>query len=66
MIHCKYIPARIKKKMKHFSAATIFAYGQTGSGKTFTMRGVTESAVSDIYNHIKNVRTLQFESFTVK
>lgn len=36
-------------------AATIFAYGQTSSGKTFTMRGVTESAVSDIYRHIDNV-----------
>jgi centromeric protein E len=35
--------------------ATIFAYGQTSSGKTFTMRGVTESAVNDIYRHIENV-----------
>ncbi|KAL3363486.1 hypothetical protein AABB24_012653 [Solanum stoloniferum] len=33
--------------------ATIFAYGQTSSGKTFTMRGITESAVNDIYEHIK-------------
>ncbi|KAM3301098.1 kinesin-like protein NACK2 [Capsicum chacoense] len=33
--------------------ATIFAYGQTCSGKTFTMRGITESAVNDIYEHIK-------------
>lgn len=36
-------------------AATIFAYGQTISGKTFTIRGITESAVSDIYRHIENV-----------
>ena len=36
-------------------AATIFAYGQTGSGKTFTMRGIAENAVNDIYEHIKNV-----------
>lgn len=35
--------------------ATIFAYGQTSSGKTFTMRGITENAVKDIYEHIKNV-----------
>lgn len=35
--------------------ATIFAYGQTSSGKTFTMRGITESAVNDIYSHIHNV-----------
>ncbi|KAF7143149.1 hypothetical protein RHSIM_Rhsim05G0002200 [Rhododendron simsii] len=34
--------------------ATIFAYGQTSSGKTFTMRGITENAVKDIYDHIKN------------
>ncbi|KAI3973159.1 hypothetical protein MKX01_020894 [Papaver californicum] len=34
--------------------ATIFAYGQTSSGKTFTMRGITESAVKDIDDHIRN------------
>ncbi|KAL1532933.1 Kinesin-like protein nack2 [Salvia divinorum] len=33
--------------------ATIFAYGQTSSGKTFTMRGVAEDAVKDIYKFIK-------------
>ncbi|KAH9318766.1 hypothetical protein KI387_020535 [Taxus chinensis] len=33
--------------------ATIFAYGQTSSGKTFTMRGITEQAISDIYRHIQ-------------
>ncbi|KAI3976199.1 hypothetical protein MKX01_019145 [Papaver californicum] len=32
--------------------ATIFAYGQTSSGKTYTMRGITDNAVNDIYNHI--------------
>ena len=36
-------------------AATIFAYGQTSSGKTYTMRGITEKAVNDIYKHIMNV-----------
>lgn len=36
-------------------AATIFAYGQTSSGKTYTMRGITEKAVNDIYMHIINV-----------
>lgn len=40
--------------------ATIFAYGQTSSGKTFTMRGVTESAVSDIYGHIENTPEREF------
>ncbi|KQK13094.1 kinesin-like protein KIN-7A [Brachypodium distachyon] len=40
--------------------ATIFAYGQTSSGKTFTIRGVTESAVSDIYRHIENTPEREF------
>ncbi|XP_072966332.1 kinesin-like protein KIN-7A [Typha angustifolia] len=40
--------------------ATIFAYGQTSSGKTYTMRGVTESAVNDIYKHIKNTPERDF------
>ncbi|KAL7091927.1 hypothetical protein ACP275_12G134000 [Erythranthe tilingii] len=40
--------------------ATIFAYGQTSSGKTFTMRGVTENAVKDIYEHIKFTREREF------
>jgi len=39
----------------NFFAATIFAYGQTSSGKTFTMRGITENAIRDIYECIKNV-----------
>ncbi|OIW00204.1 hypothetical protein TanjilG_29194 [Lupinus angustifolius] len=34
--------------------ATIFAYGQTSSGKTFTMRGITENAIRDIYEYIQN------------
>ncbi|CAN1241581.1 Kinesin-like protein NACK1 [Linum perenne] len=40
--------------------ATIFAYGQTSSGKTYTMRGITEKAVQDIYNHIKNTPERDF------
>ncbi|EHA8588473.1 kinesin-like protein KIN-7A [Cocos nucifera] len=40
--------------------ATIFAYGQTSSGKTYTMRGITESAVSDIYEHIENTPDRDF------
>ncbi|KAJ1387742.1 P-loop containing nucleoside triphosphate hydrolase [Sesbania bispinosa] len=38
--------------------ATVFAYGQTSSGKTYTMRGITEKAVKDIYNHIMNKGTV--------
>ncbi|KAM7513495.1 hypothetical protein LguiA_003078 [Lonicera macranthoides] len=40
--------------------ATIFAYGQTSSGKTFTMRGITENAVKDIYEHIRNTLERDF------
>ncbi|XVF53872.1 hypothetical protein PTKIN_Ptkin05aG0134400 [Pterospermum kingtungense] len=43
--------------------ATIFAYGQTSSGKTFTMRGITEKAVNDIYQHIMNTPE---RDFTIK
>ncbi|WCJ21925.1 Kinesin-like protein KIN-7A [Euphorbia peplus] len=43
--------------------ATIFAYGQTSSGKTYTMRGITEKAVHDIYNHIINTPQ---RDFTIK
>nr|CAB3447377.1 unnamed protein product [Digitaria exilis] len=32
--------------------ASIFAYGQTSSGKTYTMTGVTEYTVADIYDYI--------------
>ena len=42
-----------------YNAATIFAYGQTSSGKTYTMRGITEKAVNDIYRHIMNVSFYQ-------
>ncbi|KAF2298667.1 hypothetical protein GH714_024631 [Hevea brasiliensis] len=43
--------------------ATIFAYGQTSSGKTYTMRGITEKAVNDIYKHIMNTPE---RDFTIK
>ncbi|XP_052194797.1 kinesin-like protein KIN-7E [Diospyros lotus] len=32
--------------------SSIFAYGQTSSGKTYTMTGITELAVADIYDYI--------------
>ncbi|XP_073292658.1 kinesin-like protein KIN-7F [Primulina huaijiensis] len=32
--------------------STIFAYGQTSSGKTYTMNGITEYTVADIYDYI--------------
>lgn len=40
--------------------ATIFAYGQTSSGKTFTMRGITENAIRDIYAFIEQHRDRNF------
>ncbi|KAH7686917.1 Plus-end-directed kinesin ATPase protein [Dioscorea alata] len=33
--------------------STIFAYGQTSSGKTFTMTGITEYTVADIFDYIR-------------
>lgn len=33
--------------------SSIFAYGQTSSGKTYTMTGITEYSVMDIYDHIE-------------
>ncbi|KAL5847763.1 hypothetical protein ACOSQ3_011287 [Xanthoceras sorbifolium] len=40
--------------------STIFAYGQTSSGKTYTMRGITELAVSDIYNYVERHKEREF------
>ncbi|XP_039050673.1 kinesin-like protein KIN-7H [Hibiscus syriacus] len=34
--------------------SSIFAYGKTSSGKTYTMRSITEYAVSNIYDYIEN------------
>ncbi|KAL8474946.1 hypothetical protein ACS0TY_031388 [Phlomoides rotata] len=36
----------------HGVNSTVFAYGQTGSGKTYTMTGITEYAITDIYDYI--------------
>ncbi|KAL2988886.1 hypothetical protein AAZX31_11G108900 [Glycine max] len=33
--------------------SSIFAYGQTSSGKTYTMVGITEYAVADIFDYIE-------------
>lgn len=33
--------------------STIFAYGQTSSGKTYTMNGITQYTVADIYSYIQ-------------
>ncbi|KAI3451036.1 hypothetical protein Pfo_007701 [Paulownia fortunei] len=33
--------------------SSVFAYGQTSSGKTYTMTGITEYAIADIYEYIQ-------------
>lgn len=40
--------------------ATFFAYGQTSSGKTYTMGGITEYAIQDIYDYIDTVNEIYF------
>ncbi|KAK2660655.1 hypothetical protein Ddye_007188 [Dipteronia dyeriana] len=40
--------------------STIFAYGQTSSGKTYTMRGITDYAVEDIYDYIERHKEREF------
>ncbi|CAL5374539.1 unnamed protein product [Camellia sinensis] len=40
--------------------ATVFAYGQTSSGKTFTMMGITEYAIVDIYDYIEKHNDTEF------
>ncbi|KAE9450318.1 hypothetical protein C3L33_17768, partial [Rhododendron williamsianum] len=41
-------------------SATIFAYGQTSSGKTFTMTGITEHTLADIYEYIGKHREREY------
>ncbi|KAK6150556.1 hypothetical protein DH2020_015488 [Rehmannia glutinosa] len=36
-----------------YTFASVFAYGQTSSGKTYTMTGITEYAIADIYQYIQ-------------
>ncbi|XP_042471328.1 kinesin-like protein KIN-7J isoform X1 [Zingiber officinale] len=40
--------------------ASIFAYGQTSSGKTYTMTGITDCAIEDIYDYIKKHKERDF------
>ncbi|XP_057975848.1 kinesin-like protein KIN-7F [Malania oleifera] len=39
---------------------SIFAYGQTSSGKTYTMSGITECTVADIYDCIQRHKSREF------
>ncbi|CAI8609055.1 unnamed protein product [Vicia faba] len=40
--------------------SSIFAYGQTSSGKTYTMSGITQYAITDIFNHIEKHKEREF------
>ncbi|KAL3720479.1 hypothetical protein ACJRO7_005317 [Eucalyptus globulus] len=40
--------------------ASVFAYGQTSSGKTFTMSGITEYSMADIYSYIEKHKEREF------
>ncbi|KAJ0643483.1 putative plus-end-directed kinesin ATPase [Helianthus annuus] len=40
--------------------SSIFAYGQTSSGKTYTMSGITEYAIADIYDYISRQNDREF------
>ncbi|KAJ0766410.1 putative plus-end-directed kinesin ATPase [Helianthus annuus] len=40
--------------------STIFAYGQTSSGKTYTMKGIADNCINDIYAHITNATASRF------
>ncbi|EOA23451.1 hypothetical protein CARUB_v10016639mg [Capsella rubella] len=40
--------------------ASVFAYGQTSSGKTYTMSGITDYALADIYDHIEKHKERAF------
>ncbi|XP_010444813.1 PREDICTED: kinesin-like protein KIN-7H isoform X1 [Camelina sativa] len=40
--------------------ASVFAYGQTSSGKTYTMSGITDCALIDIYDYIGKHKEREF------
>ncbi|KAL2348588.1 hypothetical protein Fmac_002588 [Flemingia macrophylla] len=40
--------------------SSIFAYGQTSSGKTYTMSGITEYTVADIFNYVEKHTEREF------
>ncbi|KAK8517658.1 hypothetical protein V6N12_016500 [Hibiscus sabdariffa] len=40
--------------------SSVFAYGQTSSGKTYTMTGITEYAMTDIYDYIQRHKEREF------
>ncbi|XP_076901355.1 kinesin-like protein KIN-7F [Bidens hawaiensis] len=43
-----------------YTFASVFAYGQTSSGKTYTMTGITQYAISDIFDHVNKQDDREF------
>ncbi|CAO2828046.1 unnamed protein product [Amaranthus hypochondriacus] len=41
--------------------SSVFAYGQTSSGKTFTMSGITEYTMEDIFDYIRKHKERDFQ-----
>ena len=42
---------------------TCFAYGQTGSGKTFTMKGIQDAAIYNIFENFSELKTVLKKNF---
>ncbi|KAG6773879.1 hypothetical protein POTOM_021217 [Populus tomentosa] len=40
--------------------SSVFAYGQTSSGKTYTMSGITEYTIADIYDYVEKHKEREF------
>ncbi|KAG8373249.1 hypothetical protein BUALT_Bualt11G0004300 [Buddleja alternifolia] len=43
--------------------SSVFAYGQTSSGKTYTMTGITEYAIADLYDYMQKVTSTSRKRF---
>ena len=42
---------------------TCFAYGQTGSGKTFTMKGIQDAAIYNIFDNFSEIKKILKKNF---
>ena len=42
---------------------TCFAYGQTGSGKTYTMKGIQDAAIYNIFDNFTELKTILNKNF---
>jgi len=61
MDSCPQYVVKLKIWDSTYFPASIFAYGQTSSGKTYTMTGITEYSVSEIYDYIYKVHCLSIQ-----